>query len=88
MGPCFYLEKERRARHYRFAIASGILSQLCVLILNLWWLLSWQPMLALVISAFAAYNDTDGTPKVCNDKGVLIAEVTCVMSLYAALLFG
>lgn len=80
--------QENKKFHYRFAIASGILSQLCVLILNPWWLLSWQPMLALVISAFAAYNDEDGTPKVCNGKGVFIAEVTCVMSLYAALLFG
>ena len=80
--------QENKKRHYYFAIASGILSQLCVLILNPWWLLPWLPVLALVVSAFSAHNDEDGIHKVCNGKGVIIAEVACVLSLYAALLFG
>lgn len=75
-------DQENKKRHYRFAIASGIFSQLCVLILNPWWLLSWLPMLA-----FIAYNNEGGIPKVCNGKGVFIAEVTCILFLYAALLF-
>ena len=80
--------QENKKRHYSFAIASGILSQFCVLILNPWWLLPWLPMLALVMLSFAAHNGTGGISKVCNGKGVFIAEVTCVLSLYAALLFG
>ena len=80
-------DQENKKLHYRFAIASGVLSQLCVLILNPLWLLSWLPMLALIVSAFAAHNDEDGIPKVCNGKGVFIAEVACVLLLYAALLF-
>ena len=81
-------DQENKKRHYCFAIASGFLSQLCVLILNPWWLLSWLPMLALVISSFAAHNDEDGIPKVWNGKGVFLSEVACVLLLYAALLFG
>lgn len=80
-------EQENKKRHYLFAIASGILSQLCVLILNPWWLLPWLPVLAIVVSAFSAHDDEDSIHKVCNGKGVFIAEVTCVLSLYAALLF-
>lgn len=79
--------QENKERHYRFAIASGILSQFCVLVLNPWWLLPWLPMLALVMLVSAADNDEDGIQKVSNGKGVFIAEVTCVLSLYAALLF-
>ena len=79
--------QENKERHYSFAIASGILSQFCVLVLNPWWLLPWLPMLALVMLVSAAYNDEDGIHKVSNGKGVFIAEVTCVLSLYAALLF-
>lgn len=77
-------DHENKKRHYLFAIASGVLSQLCVLILNPWWLLPWLPMPALVMSAFASYNDKDGI----HGKCVFIAEVACILSLYAALLFG
>ena len=81
-------DQENKKRHYRFAIASGILSQLCVLILNPCWLLPWLPMSALVMLVSSAHNDEDGVHKICNGKGVFMAEVACVLSLYAALLFG
>ena len=82
--PLFNAEKAKW--HHRVAVVAGCLSQICVAIISPWWLLAWFPMVVLSISAMDAFNDSNGIPRILDGKGVFLAEVICMVSLYGALL--
>ena len=79
-------ERTDRKWHYVLAIAGGILSQVCVALICPWWLLLWFVMVYLVGRSFAANNDAENIPEVLNGKGVFVAEVICMATVYGAIL--
>ena len=75
--------EEQKQWHDILGISSGVLSQLCVLMISPWWLLSW---LLLVFLAIHVYMNPDGkVAKVVSHKGVFIAECICYVSLEGSL---
>lgn len=79
------VEHERNTAHNALGIAAGILSQLCVVILNPWWLLLWLLWLAAIMAVVHAealrrlYDRLEG-------RGVLLVELQCVMVTCCCLL--
>lgn len=77
--------EEQKQWHDILGISSGVLSQLCVLMINPWWLLSW---LLLAFLAIHVYMNPDGkVTKVVSNKGVFIAECLCYISLIGSIAF-
>ena len=70
--------------HYILGIAGGVLSQVCVLLLNPWWLLVWSGWLCL-FGTLCLLPDSRFA-KAMYGKGVFCLEVFCVISIYGALL--
>lgn len=73
-----------RKWHYILAIIGGILSQVCVALICPWWLLLWFVMVYLCGRAY--FDDEKSWPQTLNGKGVFVAEVICMMTLYGAIL--
>lgn len=71
VGAMPLFEEELRTVHNFLGIAAGILSQICVLIINPWWLLVWIGAISLLILP--------------NRYAVLISEVLCSISIYGCL---
>lgn len=69
--------------HYGFAIAAGILSQVCVGLISPIWLLAWlvYPMLPFIDGKFYM----PGLPMWLIRTKTFIAEVLCAIPLYGAL---
>lgn len=78
--------KEHKKAHNVLGVTAGILSQVCVVIIDPWWLLLWGIPMPLLVGAFASFNDSPETPDFCDGKGVFFAECICAASLYGALL--
>jgi len=72
--------------HDVFGVSAGVLSQFCVACLCPWWLLTWLLWLPLLAGAMAAMNDAKDPPCLLGGHGVLAAELTCAVTLFAALL--
>lgn len=72
--------------HYAFAIASGVLSQVCVLFICADWLFAWSIFIFLMGSV---YVQPEGEiAKAVTHKGVFVAEVVCTVSLMGSMIFG
>lgn len=82
------INPETRVAHHVCGIAAGVLSQVCVACLCPWWLLVWTIWLPLLAGAMAALNDAEEMPCLMNGHSVLVAELTCAVSLYGCLLFS
>lgn len=65
--------------HYGLSIASGIFSQVCVLIIAPWLLLSWLLFVAIIFHVVTSKNGT-----VFDGKGVTIMEAICWLSVTAS----
>lgn len=63
--------------HNILAIAAGIGSQLCVMLICSWWLLLWFVLVPLIASS---------TMRIFEGKGIFILEVLCYITLIAAIL--
>ena len=77
-------DSENRA-HYALAIAAGIFSQLCVLIIDAQWLATWLVFPFLMASVYV--QPQGGIAKAVNGKGVFVAEVVCYIALEGSLIF-
>ena len=77
-------DKEHVRWHWITGTSGCILSQLCVLMISPWWLLSWLLMLLISMCCIAGYNDTDDEC-VFQGKGVLLAECICYLALMGAM---
>lgn len=70
--------------HYAFAIAAGIFSQLCVLILCPWWLMVWLGYVPLFIDSYIAPLYVT---RWYDNKGVTVAEALCWVSLIGGVFY-
>ena len=70
-------QQETKRWHYVSAILCGILSQVCVAIINYWWLAVWIIGFLLIGIIFGIRN----IRKILDTKGVFIAEVICYITL-------
>ncbi len=61
--------------HTILANIAGIGTQLCVMLINPWWLLVWFVLLPLVIRA----------PKCLIGKGICLVEIVCFITLVASI---
>lgn len=77
-------QTETRGGHYFLAMASGILSQLCVLLIDADWLFAWALFVFLMGSVYIQPEGRLG--KAMKGKGVFLAEAVCFISLVGALL--
>lgn len=82
VGAMPLFDKENGKWHNILGISAGILSQLCVLIICPWWLLSWLLMAVIVTDAWFVHPRI---PRWYDNKGVFIAEAICTISLYGSL---
>ena len=71
-------DAEHSKWHYVCAVAAGVLSQVCVAVINPWWLMTWAaaPILKII----------DSNTKVLKNKWVLILETLCATTMYGALI--
>lgn len=76
-------DADNKRMHYAFAIAAGILSQVCVGLISPIWLLAWlvYPMLPFIDGKFYM----PGLPMWLIRTKTFIAEVLCAIPLYGAL---
>lgn len=74
------VKDEPNKMHNVFGIAAGILSQVCVAIINPWWLLLWIVLLPFIFGAMASFDDTE-EPVVADGKGVMISECIAFTAL-------
>lgn len=78
------MNPDTRVWHKWLGIATGILSQICVVMLCPDWLFAWA---AFVFVMGSVYVQPEGNlAKAVIHKGVFVAEVVCTVSLMGALL--
>lgn len=75
-------DTEHKPWHYAFGIASGVMSQVCVWLLNPYWLWLW--MLIIVIPMTYRILWQKSVPVWMWSIGVLFAEVICYVSVIGA----
>lgn len=76
--------EDKKTWHNILGTSACILSQMCVMMICPWWLLSW---LLLAFLAIHVYMNPDGkVAKVVSHKGVFIAECICYVSLEGSLI--
>lgn len=80
------MRSEKNTEHYVYGIAAGVMSQVCVALIEYEWLLVWLIWLPLLAGTMGALNDSEEMPQVLDGYGVLAAEVMCAVSLYGSLL--
>ena len=79
------IREETRNIHNWLGIAAGIMSQVCVAWICPWWLFLWILMVCAIALDFAD-GGYDKEHEVLRGKGVFIAEIICMVTLYAAIL--
>lgn len=72
--------------HYFLAILGGILSQICVILINPWALLVWVLFFLFINVAVTERPWAEKIRIRITGKGTLIVEVFCALAVYAALL--
>lgn len=86
VGAAPFAKGETKHLHSVFAMLAGVNSQVCVALVCPWWLLVWALWLPLLAGAVAALNDAEEMPCLMDGYSVLVAELTCALSLYGSLL--
>lgn len=82
---------EKNRAHYTLAAIAGILSQLCVIIINPWWLLVWGAWwipLSFCIIFFDKKPWWSKIEDVIEGKGMMLVELTAMATVYGCLLFS
>lgn len=77
--------EDKRKWHYALGIAGGILSQVCVLLIDGNWLSMWMLFVFLMGSVYVQPEGELG--KAMNGKGVFVAEAVCYMALLGCVVF-
>lgn len=72
--------------HNTLAIAGGIGSQICTILIYPWWMLLWVIMIVLMGGAFRAFNDNKGCYRFIDGKGIFITEILCSTTAIAAII--
>ena len=72
--------------HNILAIAGGIGSQVCTILICPWWMLLWVIMIVLMGGAFCAFNDNKGCYRFIDGKGIFITEILCSTTVIAAII--
>lgn len=76
--------------HHILAIASGVLSQVCVFIVIPWWLTVWLVFVAVVVKVTLDFARKEYTVvddrQLLSGRGVLLLEALCAASTYGMLL--
>ena len=72
--------------HNTLAIAGGIGSQICTILICPWWMLLWVIMIVLMGGAFCAFNDNKGYYRFIDGKGIFITEILCSTTVIAAII--
>lgn len=85
VGAMPLFERTDRKLHYMLAIVGGILSQVCVAIIDANWLCMW--MLFIFLSGSGYIQPEGYLGKAMKGKNVFLAEITCMNSIYGAILF-
>jgi len=78
------IKKDTLKWHYVFAIITGILSQICVVMLDTMWLGVWMAFVFLFLSSYVQPEGWLG--KTMKGKGVFIAQMACFVGLIGSLL--
>ena len=82
VGAMPLVRHEANKGHYALAISAGIFSQLCVLIINHVWMLTWS-----VLAVISIFTKSSGEfPKWLTSKGVTIIEIVCYVNLVGAII--
>lgn len=84
IGAMPLMKDSKNRAHYALSIAAGIFSQLCVLIIDAQWLVTWLLFPFLLGSIFV--QPQGWLAKAVNHKGVLIAEKICYIALIGSLI--
>lgn len=71
--------------HDILGIAGGILSQVCVAVLNSWWLMVWA-LWIILMGCTVIQSENGNMRRLFSGKGVFIAEVICLSTLAGVLL--
>jgi hypothetical protein len=79
------IKEETRGIHNWLGIAAGVMSQVCVAWICPWWLFLWVLIVYAIAMDFADGNYDEGQ-EILHGKGVFVAEVVCMVTLYAAVL--
>lgn len=82
--------KRRRAIHYILAMTGGVLSQVCVLLINPWWLMVWVWWIPLSFCTIF-FDDKPWWKQiegVIEGKGMMLVELTAMVTLYGCMLFS
>ena len=77
-------KKDTLRWHYVFAIITGILSQICVVMLDAMWLGVWMVFVFLFLSSYVQPDGWLG--KAMKGKGVFLAQMVCFVGLTGSLL--
>lgn len=72
---------DRNTAHNIFGMSAGVLSQVCVAIISLWWLLSWCMFLPILIDFYV-----NRVNRWYSGKEVFLAECVCYVSMVGSLL--
>lgn len=72
--------------HNTLAIAGGIGSQICTILICPWWMLLWIIMIVFMGGAFCAFNDNKGCYRFIDGKGIFITEILCSATVIAAII--
>lgn len=81
------VDKSHKYVHNFLGIAAGILSQICISVINPWWLLLW--ILLVIFFSTIVFVEKPWADKIyeaCDGKGVFLVEVTSMATLYCGLL--
>lgn len=78
------INKEMLRWHYVFAIITGILSQICVVMLDAMWLGVWMVFVFLFLSSYVQPDGWLG--KAMKGKGVFLAQIVCFVGLIGSLI--
>ena len=70
---------EHRKYHYAFAIAAGVLSQVCVLFICPWWLLLW--ILWPAICVYCYIEEKKGKDTIFDGTAVFVSEAICYLTI-------
>ena len=76
------IQDHTRRWHNILGIIAGIVSQVCVLLINPWWLLIWIVLIMLLGNSFVSRS----TSAWYDGKGLFIIEVLCSISMMGALM--
>ena len=83
-------ESRRERWHMRLSVLAGVISQVCVLRINPWWLMVWVWWIPLSFCTIF-FDDKPWWKQiegVIEGKGMMLVELTAMVTLYGCMLFS